>query len=297
MSTIEYTDLTELVQLHIDSGLFICMLCNDGHAMNQSAIMAHVLKVHNQQHLESLQNKMGNLPNYLINTNIQISRLRPTKGLRCDKCNYISKQKNQAAFKQWHTSKSPICKDSTISTIDVQIRNGEVHEFVCNPAPHNNSFFQKIRQKYHEKGFVAIAEDDHYSSNPLQVYFQIFTIFGRDINHKALNDYKIKWDDKALNTVSAGFRNYFSEMGLKLSTCDVIRSIMGSGSQMFLFKRSSGSFDSIAKLWVKILNISANSTNNLFNVPASVRDKALIYYESRSVANLKSFLWEVKQYI
>jgi len=293
MSSIAFEIITELVNLHNESGLFICSNCNDGQAFCLQKMAAHLQKNHDQAQSAAFQDKMKSLPNTLVNSNICIPGMTPTKGLKCTNCSLISKQKNLPSFKQWHTEKSPACKDANMLSVDIQIRDGIAYEFAAPTAQNGDSFFHNISQQFHAKVFFAVADDDLYTSNPLQVFFEIFTIFGRSIDYELLTAYKHVWNEQDLLTVRHGFRKFFSETSSKLCTRDVIRSIMGSGMQMFQFKRSAGSFDSIGKLWAKILNICVNSTSELFNVPESVRGKAIAYFRIRSVLNLKKFVIEV----
>ena len=285
MSQTIFTDFFCNVKLHVASGLFICVKCNDATARDKPGIISHMVKTHGEN-----QEALDRLPVTLVNPSIQIPALSPTKGYKCSNCGIVSKNKKISSFKQWHYEKSPQCKDTMPLEIKIQIRLDQVFEYK-DEAPPTESFLQRISREYYAKqSAILSSDDDVYSSNPLQVYFGVFTVFGNDISPQSVIDYKGRWDANTTALVNQGFRNFFEQKGKTLSQCDVIRSIMGVGMQMYQFKRSSNSYDSLGKLWAKILSISMYSQNNYFKVPVSVREKAIHYFDCRSEENLISFL-------
>ena len=106
MSDSQIVTITNIIQLHVASGLFICLSCKDGTARTKVSVTSHVLKSHPQIELE-FERVMSTLPINLVNPNIQIPNLEAIAGLKCNNCGCISKNKNRASFKQWHHGSSP----------------------------------------------------------------------------------------------------------------------------------------------------------------------------------------------
>ena len=181
----------------------------------------HVRKFHHQNLLE-LEQGMATLPLTMVNASIQIPILKPTSGLKCNQCGCISKNKNLASFKQWHHGSSPSCKHAPATAIQIQIRCDEAFEYVPSSETTPKSFLQTISTAYHDQLIRVNPVEDLYTSNPLQVYFNVFTVFGRNIKPEDVNDYKNSWDAAQTRLVNEGFSNFFIEKGNILSYCDVI---------------------------------------------------------------------------
>lgn len=285
----QFIQISDFVEYHVPSGLFICFECNDGFAFDKSAMQTHLHKNHSVSNFAEM---VISLQTILVNTNIPIPRLKPKDGLKCSNCGLLSKYKTAAQFRQWHFKNCADCKDALVLSVPIQIRGGIIFEMVAQ-TPVMQNFLTVARLKYSAQQGLGLVGDDRYTSNPLQIYFNIFTVFGNTISYDSLSDYKIHLNGKEMEAVVQCISNHLKSFCNRLVDVSAIRAIMGVDGQMFHFKRSDSSFDSLAKLWAKILAITAFSKCELYGVREAARKTAVTFLRVRTGDNLKQFLREV----